>query len=80
MKKKNIYFNHTQYIRLWYLFNPVGQIFYPQNNFNLFIIIINIFIYSFVLFVFNLFAYLFIYFSIYLFTYLFFLFFNDKKT
>ena len=44
MKKKNIYFNHTQYISLWHLFSPVDRIFYPQNNLNIFLIIVIIII------------------------------------
>ena len=61
MKKKNIYFNHTQYIRFWHLFRYDNRIFYLQNNFNLFFL----FIYLFICLVY--FVYLFVYLSFYLF-------------
>ena len=61
MKKKNIYFNHTQYMRFLAFFSYYDRIFYPQNDFNIF----------FIIFFLDLFICLFIYLFIYIFIYLF---------
>ena len=68
-KKKNTYFNHTQYVKTLALIYPLRPDFYPRNNFKSAVYDIFFFIYLLFYLSVYLFIYLFIYFYVYLFTY-----------
>ena len=76
MKKKNIYSNHEQYIRLQHLFSSYDRLFYPQDNVNIFFFDNIFFIYLSIHLFICLLICLFIYLSIYLFV----ICFNNNRT